>query len=231
MELTLNEITKTYQSGRLSVRAVDGVTLSVSPGEFVAVQGPSGCGKSTLLLVAGGLLKPDSGSVKLGDYQLYSLNTNERAAVRNRQIGFVFQQFHLIPYLSVTDNVLAPAIAGGTNDGTARGNSLASRADQLTQELGLADRRRHMPNELSSGERQRTALARALFNRPALLLADEPTGNLDAENSQIALNHMRQFARDGGSVLMVTHDPQAVAAADRVVEIRDGCLVAPVESK
>jgi putative ABC transport system ATP-binding protein len=225
MELILNDITKTYRSGRLSVRAVDGVSLSVLPGEFVAVQGPSGCGKSTLLLVAGGLLKPDSGTVNLGDNELYSLNANERAAVRNRQIGFVFQQFHLIPYLSVTDNVMAPSIAGVGNDGMAGGNALASRADQLTQELGLTDRRRHMPGELSSGERQRTALARALFNRPAVLLADEPTGNLDSENSQIALDHMQRFVSDGGSVLMVTHDPQAVAAADRVVEIRDGRLV------
>lgn len=219
MHLKLENISKTYRSGRLSVKAVDDVSVSVEPGEFVAVQGPSGCGKSTLLLVAGGLLKPDSGNVVCNEQNLYLLNANQRASFRSEHIGFVFQQFHLIPYLSVLDNVLAPAITGANKDAT------RARADELTQELGLTDRRQHMPNELSSGEHQRTALARALFNRPALLLADEPTGNLDSENSQIALDHMKRFATNGGSVLMVTHDPQAVAAADRVVNIRDGVVV------
>jgi len=225
MRLTLDNITKTYRSGRLSVRAVDGVSLSVSPGEFVAVKGPSGCGKSTLLLVSGGLLKPDSGTVMLGNQSLYSLNANERAGFRNRNIGFVFQQFHLIPYLSVTDNVMAPALAAAKNGAGDGPRDRVTRADELTRELGLTDRRGHMPSELSSGERQRTALARALFNHPALLLADEPTGNLDSENSRIALDHMKRFASDGGSVLMVSHDPQAVAAADRIVKIRDGRLI------
>lgn len=229
MHLKLENIAKTYQSGRLSVKAVSDVSVSIAPGEFVAVQGPSGCGKSTLLLVAGGLLKPDSGNAIFGDQNLYALNANERAAFRSQHIGFVFQQFHLIPYLNVLDNVLAPALAGGKgNDAKSQGtaaNGAVARAEELTQELGLSERRHHMPNELSSGERQRTALARALFNRPALLLADEPTGNLDSENSQIALDHMQRFAKNGGSVLMVTHDPQAVAAADRVVNIRDGQLV------
>ncbi|MCL4108159.1 UNVERIFIED_CONTAM: hypothetical protein GTU68_066082 [Idotea baltica] len=222
MQLKLDNISKTYRSGRLSVDAVKGVSLSIAPGEFVAVQGPSGCGKSTLLLVAGGLLKPDSGRVTFTDQSMYAFNPNQRAAFRSQHLGFVFQQFHLIPYLSVLDNVLAPALAGSSRGNA---NEMAARAEELTQDLGLTDRRLHMPNELSSGERQRTALARALLNRPAVLLADEPTGNLDSENSQIALGHMKQFAMNGGSVLMVTHDPQAVAAADRVVNIRDGQLI------
>lgn len=216
--LTLKDITKTYPSGRHVVTAVSNVSLSVDAGEFVAVTGPSGCGKSTLLLAAGGLLKPDAGVVTIGETNPYTLSPNERARFRNREIGFVFQQLHLVPYLSVLNNVRAPAIVSG--------QAAQDRALELIDEFGLSDRISHLPGKLSVGERQRTALARALLNEPRLMLADEPTGNLDRENSRIVLDHLRKFAGGGGGVLLVTHDPEAAAAADRIVEIRDGLLAA-----
>ena len=214
--LTLTNITKTYRSGRLSVTAVKDVTLNVQPGEFVAVTGPSGCGKSTLLLTAGGLLAPDSGIARINDKDLYALSPNERASFRNQHIGFVFQELHLVPYLTVLNNVKAPALVSGA--------AAQDRALSLLDEFGLSDRLSHLPGKLSTGERQRTALARAMLNEPKVLFADEPTGNLDSENSATILGHMRKFADSGGAVLLVTHDPVAAEAADRVVAIRDGAI-------
>ena len=214
--LTLTNITKTYRSGRLSVTAVKDVTLNVQPGEFVAVTGPSGCGKSTLLLTAGGLLAPDSGIARINDKDLYALSPNERASFRNQHIGFVFQELHLVPYLTVLNNVKAPALVSGA--------AAQDRALSLLDEFGLSDRLSHLPGKLSTGERQRTALARAMLNEPKVLFADEPTGNLDSENSATILGHMRKFSDSGGAVLLVTHDPVAAEAADRVVAIRDGAI-------
>jgi len=182
----------------------------------VVLQGPSGCGKTTALLMAGGLLSPDSGLVSVTEQNPYALTANERAAFRARTIGFVFQQFHLVPYLSVLDNVLAPCIAADVQDDS------CGRADSLIERFGLAHRKSHLPGELSSGERQRTALARALLNKPPLLLADEPTGNLDQENAEAVLGHMKEFAESGGAVLLVTHDERAIPFAHRVVRLRDG---------
>lgn len=214
--LTLDGVTKTYRSGRLRVTAMADVSLTVAGGEFVAVTGPSGCGKSTMLLTAGGLLAPDSGAVRIGETDLYGLTPNDRALFRNDQIGFVFQQLHLVPYLSVLNNVRSPALVTGA--------AVEDRALQLLDEFGLSHRLSHRPGKLSVGERQRTALARAMLNEPSVLLADEPTGNLDAENAAIVLKHMRAFADSGGAVLLVTHDPHAAEQADRIVEIRDGVL-------
>lgn len=212
--LELTGISKTYRTGRTGeVRALDGISLSLAPGEFTAVQGPSGCGKTTLLLIAGGLLAPTQGRVLLDGEDPYALSADQRAAFRARWLGFVFQQFHLIPYLSVLDNVLAPALAAGIPDGR-------ERAEELVAHFGLHSRRLHVPGELSTGERQRTALARALLNRPKLLLADEPTGNLDRENAGIVLRHLVEFARSGGAVLLVSHDEESVRHADRVVRLR-----------
>jgi ABC-type lipoprotein export system ATPase subunit len=191
--------------------------VSVDSGEFVAVVGPSGCGKTTLLLVAGGLLRPDSGQVTIDGADPYSLSTEQRARFRAERIGFVFQQFHLVPYLNVLDNVLAPALV--TGDPTAR-----QRADGLVQRFGLADRVRHRPGQLSTGERQRVALARALLNEPKVILADEPTGNLDGENRDEVLKALQAFANEGGAVLLVTHDPNAVAFAGRKVVLAGGQL-------
>lgn len=220
MLLEIDNLTKTYPSGSEMVRAVDGVTLHLQPGEFVAVKGPSGCGKTTVLLVAGGLLAPDSGTVKIAGENPYELSPDRRARFRAKRVGFVFQQFHLVPYLSVLDNILAPSLAMDPQDG-----GLQERAVSLMTDFGLEHRQHHVPGQLSTGERQRTALARALLNAPSVLLADEPTGNLDQENAAIVLGHLAKFAADGGAVLMVTHDQEAAKQAHRIETIRDGKLV------
>ncbi len=217
--LKLHEVAKSFRGENGDVRAVDCVSLAVDAGQFVAVQGPSGCGKSTLLLISGGLLAPDQGTVEIDGESPYALPTDQRARFRASKVGFVFQQFHLIPYLSVHDNILAPAIAGDVPDARSRTEDLISR-------FGLQNRAQHVPGHLSTGERQRTALARALLNQPKLILADEPTGNLDHDNAGTVLGYLNDFAAEGGAVLLVTHDDRAVQYADKVVQIRDGKLAA-----
>mgnify|MGYP003630360659 FL=1 len=224
MLLELRELSKSFKSGSKRVQAVNGISLTVDSGEFVAIKGPSGCGKSTLLLMVGGLLSPESGKVIIEGTDPYQLSNDQRARFRSTHLGFVFQQFHLVPYLSVLDNVLTPALA--TNLPHAK-----ERARELISHFGLEDRLQHTPAELSTGEKQRVALARALFHQPKVLLADEPTGNLDSENSEIVLNALRQFAGDGGCVLMVTHDDQAVNSAQRVLGIQAGCLTPETETE
>ncbi len=222
MLLEIRNVTKTYPDGGRggggAVRALEAFSISIDAGQFVGVKGPSGCGKTTLLLIAGGLLSPDTGEVLLAGQNPYLLSPDKRAAFRAANVGFVFQQFHLVPYLSVFENVLTASIpthAAGAVD----------RARELVAHFGLEHRTHHVPAQLSTGERQRTALARALLNRPKVLLADEPTGNLDGDNSEIVLKYMAEFARGGaGAVLLVTHDTQALQYAQRVTEIRDGRL-------
>ena len=218
MVLNVRNLSKHYQGPEGVVDALEAVSVSVATGELVVVEGPSGCGKSTLLLAAGGLLVPDEGRVLADGQNLYELSSDERARFRAAKIGFVFQQFHLIPYLSVLDNVLAPCLAMPQRDAT-------DRAEELIAHFGLMDRLHHVPAELSTGERQRTALARALLNRPKLLLADEPTGNLDPENAEVVLGYLDEFARSGGAVLLVTHDAQAGQYAQRVIHLREGRLL------
>jgi len=221
MILELNNVSKTYRSGNgRTVRAVREVSLRLEPTNFVAVQGPSGCGKTTLLLIAGALLRPDSGQVRLDGRDPYGLGGDARARFRSRAVGFVFQQFHLVPYLSVLDNVLAPAVASGQPNAR-------DRAVELISHLGLQERLQHVPAELSTGERQRTALARALLNRPKLILADEPTGNLDGESARAVLGYLTEFAAEGGAVLLVTHDERASSQAQQVVQIREGKVMEP----
>ena len=215
--LTLDSVTKRYHRPEGTVHALDSVSLAAQAGEFIAVKGPSGCGKTTLLLTAGGLLAPDGGTVTVAGIDPYRLSVDDRARFRAGTIGFVFQQFYLIPYLSVFENVLAPSIA------LPRIDSL-KRARELTARFNLTHRMEHLPSELSTGERQRTALARALLNEPKLLLADEPTGNLDTDNADTVLGYFREFAESGGAVLMVTHsDP--VGHVDRVMQIEQGAIV------
>jgi ABC-type lipoprotein export system ATPase subunit len=218
----LQNVNKTYQSTARAVAALAEMTLRLDAGQFVAVCGPSGCGKSTLLLTLGGLLRPDTGQVLIDDQDLYALPANRRARFRARNIGFVFQQFHLIPYLSVLDNVLTARL--GLDD--PQHDAARQRAERLIDQLGLSERAQHRPGQLSTGERQRTALARALLNQPRLLLADEPTGNLDPANAQVVLGHLEQFARQGGAVLLVTHDGQAAERADRILRLDRGRMVA-----
>lgn len=214
MTLEITRISKTYRTSlQREVKAVEELSLSVKVGEFVTVHGPSGSGKTTLLLIAGGLLAPDSGSVRIAGKNPYELDPDERASFRASSVGFVFQQFHLVPYLSVLDNVLAPAIASKRVD-------CMDRAQKLISEFGLNDRITHLPSELSTGERQRTALARALLNEPKLLLADEPTGNLDRENSETVLTYLTAFVQAGGAVLLVTHEEFAKERAGRLIELQ-----------
>ncbi len=218
MILQLSHISKFYKNGAATVQAVDDVSLAIDEGEFVAVRGPSGCGKSTLLLVAGGLLSPTGGTVQVANVSPYQLSPNQRAKFRAENVGFVFQQFHLIPYLSVMNNILAPTLAISGESKSKK----TKQAEELLQQFGLEERQHHLPSQLSIGERQRTALARALLNRPKLLLADEPTGNLDSENAEIVLKHLQEFASHGGAVLLVTHDDRAVSFAQRTIYLRNG---------
>ena len=213
--LRVTNLAKAYPGPAKTVRALEGATFHVAPGELVAVQGPSGCGKTTLLLIAGGLLRPDAGQVLLVGQDPYALSPDARARFRAENIGFVFQQFHLVPYLSVLDNILAPTLARPAEDAN-------ERATELARRFGLADRQDHTPGELSTGERQRTALARALLHKPQLLLADEPTGNLDEASGKIVLGHLAEFAKAGGAVLLVTHDPRAAEYATRTVRMEGG---------
>jgi len=215
--LELRDVSKLYRRGDGTVTALRDVSLKLGAGDFLAVQGHSGSGKTTLLLAAGALLAPDAGTVLLAGQDPYALSPDTRAAVRATTIGFVFQQFHLVPYLSVRENVLAPSLA-------VEADGAPGRADELIERFGLTDRIDHLPAELSTGERQRVALARALLNRPKLLLADEPTGNLDDVSARTVLGALAEFADAGGAVLLVTHHHDAAAAAQRVVRLTGGRL-------
>jgi len=213
--LEFNKVTKIFNGPQGEVKALDAVSFSVEPGELVEVRGPSGCGKSTLLLAAGTLLQPTAGAVTIDDEDSYALSPNGRSALRASMIGFVFQQFHLVPYLSVIDNILLPSAV--------QKNAAAhDRALELLNRFGLEHRGHHVPAQLSVGERQRTALARALFNQPKLLLADEPTGNLDSENGALVLHALHSFAEEGGAVLLVTHD--ATDCSTRTLQMLNGAL-------
>ena len=209
----LENVSKVYPRPEGAVYALRELSLDVEPGEFVAVRGPSGCGKSTLLTIVGGLAAPTSGRVIVGGNDLGAMSSPGRSGLRSRQVGFVFQMFHLLPYLTVLENV---AIAEVSGDRAA--------AAELLEQFGLADRLRHHPAELSTGQRQRVAIARALVNHPPLLLADEPTGNLDPESSAEVLRLLEGFHREGGTVLLVTHEEQAARYAQRTVLLRDGVL-------
>jgi putative ABC transport system ATP-binding protein len=212
------DVSKIYRTPDGPVHALSSVSMEVQQGEFVAVRGPSGCGKSTLLMIAGGLGMPSSGRVVVAGEDLPALSPAARARFRASRIGFVFQLFHLLPYLNVLDNVAAAASA-------AQASSARGRAAQLLEKFQLAHRLRHRPAELSAGERQRVAIARALINRPPLILADEPTGNLDAAAAAGVLGLLVGFHRQGGTVLLVTHQEKAASWAQRTVQLRDGAIV------
>jgi len=213
----LEEVTKIYPTANGPVHALSGVSLDVQEGEFVAVRGPSGCGKTTVLMILGGLCRPTSGRVVVAGGDLAAASSAARADFRARQIGFVFQMFHLLPYLNVLDNVAAAAMPG-------QETAARERAAELLGKFSLADRLHHRPGELSAGERQRVAIARALVNRPKLVLADEPTGNLDPESAAAVLDLLSGFHRDGGTVLLVTHEEQAAGYAQRTVLLRNGAV-------
>ena len=214
-----DEVTKVFRKNGSEVTSLDRFTAEVAKGEFVAVRGPSGSGKTTLLLTLGGMQRPSAGSVQLARRDLYALSPAERARLRSSEIGFVFQMFHLVPYLDLLGNVLLACPGKPSAE-------VRQRASGLMDELGLADRASHRPGELSAGERQRLAVARALLNRPKLILADEPTGNLDPENAAEVIRHLAEFHRGGGTVVLVTHGAAADAHADRTLRLEQGRLVA-----
>jgi putative ABC transport system ATP-binding protein len=217
MFLQAAHLSKRFAAPAGTVTALDDVSLAIDAGQLVAICGESGCGKTTLLLVAGGLLKPDDGQLLVEGEEPYRLSPERRADFRGRQVGFVFQQFHLVPYLNVLENILTPVLAAP--DATA-----CDRAWELIRHLRLEHRAYHVPSMLSTGERQRTAIARAMLRGPRLLLADEPTGNLDRENAQIVLDYLEKFAGDGGAVLVMTHDPRASGRAQRCLRMSKGKL-------
>ena len=212
------EVTKIFCKNGSKITSLDRFTAEVAEGEFVAVRGPSGSGKTTLLLTLGGMQRPSDGSVQLAGRDLYALSPAERARLRSSEIGFVFQMFHLVPYLDLLGNVLLACPGKPSAE-------VRQRAGGLMDELGLADRASHRPGELSAGERQRLAVARALLNRPKLILADEPTGNLDPENAAEVIRHLAEFHRGGGTVVLVTHGTAAETHADRILRLEQGRLL------
>ena len=213
-------VTRRYGDGESAVDALRGVTLEVPAGQFTAVMGPSGSGKSTLMHLLAGLDTPSSGTVEIGGEDITSMSDKQLTKLRRRHIGFVFQQFNLLPTLSAEENILLPLSIAGHKTPKADLEALVAR-------VGLQDRRRHRPSELSGGQQQRVAIARALISGPTVLFADEPTGNLDSASGTEILALLREAVElDGQTTLMVTHDPRAAAAADRVVFIADGRIVA-----
>jgi putative ABC transport system ATP-binding protein len=220
--LQTENLVMTYRVGKVDVHALRGVDLSIAPGEFVSVMGPSGCGKSTLLHILGGLLKPTSGRIIVDGEDLTAMSDAARTDLRRRKIGFIFQRFNLFPTLTAEGNLrLAEDIHGNgertIDDKTRR---------EVLKLLRLENKMGHKPLELSGGEQQRVAIARAIINRPAIILADEPTGNLDSENSTVVLEMLQQLNRElNQTIVMITHNPEAAAVASRMIEMRDGMIV------
>lgn len=218
--LDLQDITKVYRRSGRQTTALDKVSLHLERGRFATLTGPSGSGKTTLLMCVAGLLRPTAGRASVDGLDITAAGEGELEAIRRGKIGIVFQTFHLVNYLSAAENVMLPMGIAGASPADAR-----KRAMELLEQLGLAGRARHFPRELSAGEQQRVALARAIANRPAMLLADEPTGNLDAASAQAVLAALRHVHQSGATVLVASHDAAVVSAADLSLALREGRLV------
>ena len=220
--IQVENITKVYRIGKVDVPALRGVSFEVQRGEFVSIVGPSGSGKSTLFYIMGGLTRPTSGRVLIDGADFAQMSDARRTEMRKRKIGFVFQKFNLLPTLTAKDNIeIAREIAG-------RDGQDPDFEKRVTELLGISERLNHRPSELSGGEQQRVALARALINHPSIVLADEPTGNLDSQNSEIVLGMLRETNKKfGQTVLMITHNPAAASIGDRIIHMRDGLVVTP----
>lgn len=218
--IDIQGITKTYVNGKLSVPVLHGIDLQVNKGEFVSIMGPSGSGKSTFMNILGCLDRPTTGSYRLNGDEVATLSDDELAFVRNKQIGFVFQSFNLLTKLTAVENVALPMIYAGMDKKTRN-----ERAAALLASVGLGDRMDHLPSELSGGQRQRVAIARALANNPAIIMADEPTGNLDSKSTIDVMNIFRGLHDEGRTIILVTHEPEIATYASRNVVLRDGLIV------
>src|SRR5271156_797141 len=217
-------VRKTYRIGKVDVQALRGISLQIEKGEFVTIVGPSGSGKSTLFYILGGLTHADSGRVLIDGVDFTAMSDSGRTRLRRSKIGFVFQKFNLLPTLTAEGNIEIARDISGHHAGAA----VRERIQRITGLLGIDQRLEHRPSEMSGGEQQRGALARALVNQPAIVLADEPTGNLDSENSEIVLKMLRRSNQElGQTVLMITHNPEAATYGDRIIHIRDGSIVPP----
>jgi putative ABC transport system ATP-binding protein len=218
--IQINELVKTYQTGHEKVNAVDGISLDIELGEFVAVTGSSGSGKSTLLTMLGGLSHPAEGTVVIDEIDIYRLSKEQRADFRKEYVGFVFQSFHLLPYLTVQENVMIPLAISDLSQSDK--NEMATR---MLEKVGLKGKANRLPNELSGGEQERVAIARALVNEPPLILADEPTGNLDTATSNVIMQLFKQLNEEGQTIVMVTHDEQNLEFTTRNIQLKDGRLL------
>ena len=216
--IELNDVCKTYQMGQFEVKALNHVSLKISEGEFIAIIGPSGSGKSTLMHVIGLLDRPDSGSYRLEDKEMTGRSDEELAVIRNQMVGFIFQQFHLLPRMTALENAELPLIYAGKRH-------LKEKAKQQLELVGLKDRILHQPNELSGGQQQRVAIARALVNDPLIILADEPTGNLDSKSKEEIIALLKRLNEDGKTVVVVTHEKEVAAQAKRIISVRDGVII------
>ena len=211
--LELNSVTKNFED----VKAVDGISLKAEAGDFITIEGASGCGKSILLMLVGSLLQCDTGTITINDKEISAMNISERTDFRADNIGFIFQQFHLMPYLNIKENILTANLSGQPVP--------EERADELLKKFGLEHRTSHLPAELSVGEQQRVAAARAFLKKPKLILADEPTGALDPENTKIILDTLKEYAEEGNCVIMVSHDPEAIKAGNKRIKINNGKII------
>ena len=223
--VVVEDLQMVYRVGKVEVPALRGIDMILKEGEFVAFMGPSGCGKSTLLHILGGLLQPTSGRVWIDGEEITEIADSNRTEIRKKKMGFVFQRFNLLPTLSAKDNIeLASRIHGNGHYGE-------EWTQEILQFLGLQDKMHHKPSELSGGEQQRVSVARAIINRPALLLADEPTGNLDSENSELVLRILHDLnVQYNQTIIMITHNPDAAATANRTIYMQDGNILSPVEN-